>query len=368
MEKSPIQPDLSRFDLSVDHTAGFQWKNSFENIYSSFLLYIRINKNLPSGCMYRKIDGVALLDYLKKNIPFNPRNLIEIYSYKDTYQTNNNYEFFAFFFAPDFVIIKDINDDDISLYYDHTRYDEAFIQSFNPFFFSFDASTLKDIPESTSRFYVITKEGFSLGLKEYEFKAPEIDFSLNYNDDFENTRTQIEERLNSSGHGIFMLYGKPGTGKTTYIRYLASKINKRFIFVPNNIAENLTNINIIELLIKYPDSVLIVEDGEFMLQHGNAKTFTMSSLLNVTDGLLSDFLKIKIIFTFNTEIRKINEALLRKGRLACMYHFLPLKKDKAQKLSEHLGFTSQIHEDMSLSDIYNQNERDFMISKKRIGF
>jgi ATP-dependent 26S proteasome regulatory subunit len=40
------------------------------------------------------------------------------------------------------------------------------------------------------------------------------------------------------------------------------------------------------------------------------------NILNNSDGLLSDELCIKFICTFNAPLKDIDEALLRKGRLA----------------------------------------------------
>ena len=49
-------------------------------------------------------------------------------------------------------------------------------------------------------------------------------------------------------------------------------------------------------------------------------------------------MSIKINFcTFNTDIKNIDEALLRPGRCFVNYEFKPLSKDKSAKLLESLG-------------------------------
>jgi ATP-dependent 26S proteasome regulatory subunit len=123
-------------------------------------------------------------------------------------------------------------------------------------------------------------------------------------------------------------------------------------------------------LIDNPNSILIIEDAENVIvdrdTNGNSP---VSSLLNISDGLLSDCLNIQIICTFNTDLSKVDKALMRKGRLIAKYEFKELTKDKSQKLSEKLGFDTQIKESMTLTSIYNQQEEDYQMSEaKRIGF
>ena len=61
---------------------------------------------------------------------------------------------------------------------------------------------------------------------------------------------------------------------------------------------------------------------------------------------------------------------MRKGRLIAKYEFKELETEKAQKLSDKLGFRTSIESPMTLTAIYNQEEKDFQNSKKSnpIGF
>ena len=98
----------------------------------------------------------------------------------------------------------------------------------------------------------------------------------------------------------------------------------------------------------------------------------MSNLLNLSDGLLSDGFHIQIICTFNTELSRIDKALLRKGRLIAAYHFGPLAADKAQALATTLGQTEPtITEPTPLAELYNREPNTFTeleTNGKRIGF
>jgi ATP-dependent 26S proteasome regulatory subunit len=121
----------------------------------------------------------------------------------------------------------------------------------------------------------------------------------------------------------------------------------------------------------YPNSILVIEDAENII---SARETTGSSavadLLNITDGLLGDCLRVQIICTFNTDIRKIDQALLRNGRLIASYEFKELSVEKAQQLSIMLGQEKQITEPMTLSNIYNTDKFYFQRNKtkKSIGF
>lgn len=78
---------------------------------------------------------------------------------------------------------------------------------------------------------------------------------------------------------------------------------------------------------------------------------------------------IQVICSFNTDISKVDNALMRKGRLIAKYEFGELAI-KARSLSEKLGFKTYINTPMTLGAIYNQGEKDFqpVIKRNAIGF
>jgi len=59
----------------------------------------------------------------------------------------------------------------------------------------------------------------------------------------------------------------------------------------------------------------------------------MANLLNLSDGLLSDCLHMQLISTFNTDIARLDKALLRKGRVIARYEFKPLTVEDSSILT-----------------------------------
>ncbi len=205
-----------------------------------------------------------------------------------------------------------------------------------------------------------------------EITKPKLSIDDNYNNDFKNIHTIVIKRLTKKNDkGLVLLHGKPGTGKTSYIRYLIASIKKNVIFLPPNMASAITDPKLISILVDNPNSVFVIEDAENIVMdresNGNSP---VSALLNISDGLLADCLNVQIICSFNTDISKIDSALLRKGRLIAKYEFKELEVEKAQQLSDKLGFKTTIDKPMSLASIYNQDERNFQENKgrKMVGF
>ena len=97
--------------------------------------------------------------------------------------------------------------------------------------------------------------------------------------------------------------------------------------------------------------------------------FTIAGLLNITDGLLGDCLNIQIICTFNTDIRRIDKALLRRGRLIALYEFRELTAEKSNSLLKHLKSDQVTSKEMILADIFNIDQPEFSYHEKgSVGF
>ena len=218
---------------------------------------------------------------------------------------------------------------------------------------------------------LIVQGSEGLELKPMETKRTKLDIDLFYEDDFKETDEIIRQRLNKKNDkGIVLLHGLPGTGKTTYLRYLIGKIKKRVLFLSPGIACNLMDPNFIEMLVNNPNTVVVIEDAENILMDRRYNSgSSVSNLLNISDGLLADFLNVQLICTFNNSLTLVDSALTRKGRLIAKYEFGKLGIAKAQRLSKHLGLDTTINQPMTIAEIANPHEKEQPASRVEvIGF
>ena len=230
------------------------------------------------------------------------------------------------------------------------------------------------LPEEKSNILLVKSERSGLATEGYNFDIPPIDLAMNYGKKFMKIHEVIINRLNNkSDKGFFAFWGEPGTGKSTYIKYLTSIIEeKEVIFIPPSMAEILSEPSIIPFLMKHKNSVLVIEDAERVIseRQGNGSSAGVSNILNLTDGILGDCLNIQIIATFNMARERIDSALLRKGRLVAEHKFDKLTIEESNLLLLHLGKNIVVNEPMSLADIYNIdiNYIRTSSSNRRIGF
>jgi hypothetical protein len=208
----------------------------------------------------------------------------------------------------------------------------------------------------------------------FELPKQKLDIELGYGKGFKPIHEKIIHKLNEpKSKGLVLLHGTPGTGKTHYLKYLASKIkSKRVLFIPPFLADFITSPEMTPFLIQNAGSVLFIEDAERVItDRNNGGGNGVSNILNITDGILSDILNIQIVATFNMDKAKIDSALLRKGRLIAEHKFDALPIEDSQALIDHLGYEHKAEKPMTLTEIYNLSEVEYKSEEKgkpTIGF
>jgi hypothetical protein len=225
--------------------------------------------------------------------------------------------------------------------------------------------------------FMVNQDYGNFNFSKFNINLPEtFEIGLNYGKNFESVSEKIIKSLHENSSGLYMLHGRPGTGKTTYIRYLASVLKKDVIFFPTSFVDEITNPSILSLLKKKQDCVMILEDAEKALTKRSLsdQPSLVSTLLNMTDGILGDILKLNVIVTYNCDRQDIDEALLRRGRLKAEYSFQGLKQDEAKKLIKKLDLDIKAEDNMTLADIYYAKSDEELIGniktleKPKIGF
>jgi ATP-dependent 26S proteasome regulatory subunit len=218
---------------------------------------------------------------------------------------------------------------------------------------------------------LVARTEYGMELKSMEIKKTVLDLGLYYEEDFAEIDKIIQHRLSAKDDkGIVLLHGLPGTGKTTYLRYLIGRLKKKVMFLSPSVANNMLNAEFMDLLVDNSNSILIIEDAEnIIMDRRISKDSSVSNLLNISDGLVADFLNVQVICTFNHPLSMVDSALMRKGRLIAKYEFGKLGVAKAQRLSNHLGMKTVINRPMTIAEITQQGEKDFNTqSVEVIGF
>jgi len=213
------------------------------------------------------------------------------------------------------------------------------------------------------------------------------DGDLHYGEGFTKFHESLLGRFKVDNKGLVLFHGEPGTGKTYYIRSLIKdllEMGKYIIYLPPNMVDHMVSpemmtflsATVLEKAEEGKTCVLLLEDAEPLLisRKDDNRTNGITNLLNVTDGLLNDMLNVQVIATFNTELRNIDEALLRPERLIARKEFKKLRKEDAMKLAEKLNSSKIIEKDSTLAEIYSQSyTREILVHEynlvdKKIGF
>lgn len=183
-------------------------------------------------------------------------------------------------------------------------------------------------------------------------------------------------KLRENNHGLSIFEGPPGTGKTSYLRHLMGVLKEthRFYFIPPATMGVLSNPDFIgfwaEQRLRHADKqfVVILEDSDAALMtRGADNREQVSSILNLSDGMLADFLRLQIICTINCKVADIDQALLRPGRLLCHRVFHRLEYAQASRLAQSLGRQLPSMQDYSLAEVFAGYEPK-TLQRPRIGF
>jgi len=345
----------SIFNGNNSNLFAFRTHNQYINFFDLFLLCF---KTIPNSILVENIDcekaNNFFLEKYKNEIK---ENFYKSGTFEDEIKLKKQEIYYV---LDEIMIVFFIEKKTVYFLFNETKSNDIQIIIRNVT--KFKKRNKKQNPEIT--LLINTSQGFET--TSLKITKPKLKIEDNYNDDFMETHKIIHKKLSKNNEkGLVLLHGKPGTGKTSYLRYLISTVKKKVIFLPPNMALGITNPNLLSILIDNPNSIFVIGDAEnIVMKRENGDSSSVSALLNISDGLLSDCLNIQIICSFNTDLSKVDSALLRKGRLIAKYEFKELEVNKSQQLSDKLGFQTEILLPTTLTDIYNQDENDYLEEKK----
>jgi hypothetical protein len=192
----------------------------------------------------------------------------------------------------------------------------------------------------------------------------EARLELHYGTGFLEWHRDYLRQLRRHRSGLTILEGPPGTGKTSYLRHLMGELTEshRFYFIPNGSLSLLSNPEFVGFwaserrCYEKENFVVVLEDSDAALMaRGSDNRDQVSAILNLSDGMLADFLRLQIICTINCSATEIDPALLRPGRLLNHRLFDRLPHDQASRLAGHLGRSLPGPGDYALAEIFAED-------------
>ena len=221
--------------------------------------------------------------------------------------------------------------------------------------------------------YILSKEFGGFGFKPFALDGKKLDLDINkhYNDDFAEVDVRIRSCITENENGLVLLHGKPGTGKTSYLKNLVKNSERDVIYIPAEMVKSIGSPGLIDCLFGKKGAVLFVEDAEEALlerNSGGSDSAAVSTLLNITDGFLADVLQLTVFCTFNSRYDQIDHALTRKGRILVKYEF---KELSASKVSDIIGDRlddSDVGKEMTIAEAFNYEAPQYNKEVGRIGF
>ncbi|GAA0312478.1 AAA family ATPase [Psychrobacter aestuarii] len=308
----------------------------------------------------------------------------DFYSVKYNKNTNQSYASELCYFHPTLEIFV-LADTNLSDEYDKHIMEDGLLRVSNVYYESSNpdapanietllATYLQKYQSNDAKVSILLKDTDGLVFKTQRIKPRPIDLELMYNDDFLPVHKHIKDRLTHHSKGVLLLHGVAGSGKTNYIKWLTAQVpNKQFVFVPTNMINSLTDPGFMSLLIDNKNAILVLEDCENYIAErtvDDVNTDVVASILNIADGMLSDILECQFICTFNSDLSKVDSALLRKGRLIAEYQFAPLTTDKANAYLRSIGHEQRVSVPATLAELTNMDENSYkaVVKETKIGF
>lgn len=173
-------------------------------------------------------------------------------------------------------------------------------------------------------------------------------------------RLAIDGQPPDSGGKLVLFHGPPGTGKSHFIRALIRSwrpwCSSYYICDPENFFGNASYMMEVMLNAGRTEEwrLFIVEDCDELVK-ADAKARTgqgLQRLLNLTDGLIGQGLRVIMLLTTNEPINVLHPAVIRKGRCLMNINFPLFSPPEASEWLRARGGRPESQEEMTLADMY----------------
>ena len=232
------------------------------------------------------------------------------------------------------------------------------------------------LPSNKNQFFIITVGTNGYELRPAYVKDLNVDIELNYGKKFIEIDEKIINHFEKQktwiiSHFMVMLEWVKLIISDELLKHYQKK--KTLLYIPSYMMYNIVDPEFISFISKFKNLILILEDSESIISNDvDERTQAVSNILNMSDGLLNDVMDVQIIATFNKDIKKMDPALTRAGRLIVNYKFRKLTAEEANKLCKKLKNKKKFDKAVALAEIYEGSNQiivdDLEDNSKKIGF
>lgn len=147
---------------------------------------------------------------------------------------------------------------------------------------------------------------------------------------------KLVEDFTASPANVLLVYGPPGTGKSTLLRTIIRMMARKNNTLVDD-SKVIDDPRFSTFIRSVPmDSTVTIEDADSLCSKRDDGNMSMSSLLNMTDGILTSRTKF-LISTNLSSLNTVDEALYRKGRTFAVIAFRELSTEEANVARVSIG-------------------------------
>jgi hypothetical protein len=221
----------------------------------------------------------------------------------------------------------------------------------------------KKVKEEVQRIFMLVDYGNG----DFNFHSNKIPLSVfkkeNYSNDNVAWMPRLKEGLFSptSAGRLTILQGPAGTGKTRYLRALMQEMGEGTVAVvlPVSLAGELSQPRMLGQItandeFEEKNLLLIIEDGDGLLEKRDRASSVISDFLNIVDGLVGEIVNLHVVVTTNLQKKDFDPAITRPGRLHSILYFesLPYEQAAAVYKRETGEDLVKDKEEYTLAEIY----------------
>lgn len=179
---------------------------------------------------------------------------------------------------------------------------------------------------------------------------------------------EMLEVVSNSQHGLVTINGPVGTGKSYLLRAILTELEKQnrrgVVCTPALKFLESAGVLIPVTSIGGKTAIILEDVGDLLVSDSSSRYLNeTSNLLNFSEGLLSLLADCIVFLTFNHEIDKISDAIVRHGRCLAQIEVPLLPFEHAQKLVTTFTLTEK--REYSLSEVYEMRRVAKNVTKRK---